>query len=91
MAIAAAATSDTIAKVMSHLNVGIFLLLLFVQVSFILYVGSSMSRFFSFCLHDNKLSLSLFDLWSMMQRAVQEERYGDAALLRDYAGAGLVS
>lgn len=26
-----------------------------------------------------------------MQRAVQEERYGDAALLRDYAGAGLVS
>ncbi|CDO97385.1 unnamed protein product [Coffea canephora] len=43
VAIAAAATSDTIAKAMSHLN-----------------------------------------------RAVQEERYGDAALLRDYAGAGLV-
>ncbi|KAL3515479.1 hypothetical protein ACH5RR_022381 [Cinchona calisaya] len=43
VAIAAAATNDTIGKVMSYLN-----------------------------------------------RAVQEERYGDAALLRDYAGVGLV-
>lgn len=67
VAIAAAASNDTVGIVMSKLNVGHFTLHFLLLMPF----------------------FWLIDI--LIQRAIEEERYQDAAFMRDNAGAGLVS
>lgn len=73
MAIAAAATNDTVGKVMSYLNVR-------ERCKFVT------GKDYSICKH-----VCLVLILLLLQRAIEEERYMDAAFVRDYANAGLVS
>lgn len=92
MAIAAAARSDTVGRVMSHL-----------EVVFLHFFGSKMylclSIFYFWLIITHAcyvflvkyLTFNCSASFNQLQKSVEEERYGDAALIRDRAGAGLVS
>lgn len=76
VAIAAAATNDTVGRVMAYLNV---------------WKTSLESIFWLVFLPFNLLCVRVRVWLSFFQKAVVEERFQDAAYIRDNAGAGLVS
>ena len=82
VAIAAAATNDSVGRVMSHLNVWFFpqMTLIRWKESILLYFP-----FYDLMYILNLLFIPLF------QSVLEKEQYSDAAFLRDKAGAGLVS
>jgi hypothetical protein len=80
VAIAAASNNDSVGKVIALLKVGI------------LTNGCyTVSCFCALLIHNIVDIFNIFVYFPILQRAIKEERYGDAALLRDKAGAGLVS
>lgn len=83
VAIATVATKDTVGTAISHLKVPVFTPLLFLLslcIPFDLLVVTSLVS-----------SKVLLCVSLTFQRAIEEERYSDAAFLRDEAGTGLVS
>lgn len=87
VAFAAAANNDSVGRVMSYLNVRIL-------TTCCSFNSQSFSiQIFGFFFHNpiRIYILNMFVYFRNFQRAIKEERYGDAAFLRDKAGVGLVS
>lgn len=74
VAIAAASTGDAVGRVMSYLKVGTWTSLNHLLIP--LFSSTNISLSLAYCLE--------------FQSAINEERYQDAAFMRDNAGAGLV-
>jgi len=90
VAFAAAANNDSVGRVMSYLNVIILTTWCFFGSQSFSILATNFCAFF----FHNPIRiyiLNLFVSFPNFQRAIKEERYGDAAFLRDKAGAGLVS
>jgi len=50
-----------------------------------------LADFCALLFHNIGYNLNIYVYFLILQRAIKEERYNDAAFLRDKAGAGLVS
>lgn len=83
--IAAASNNDNVGRVMSHLNVGIFTdMILFLIVENCFYTTLN---FCTLIFHNLVYILNRYVYFAIFQRAIKEERYSDAAFLRDKVGA----
>jgi len=80
VAIAAAANNDSVGKVITLLKVRI-----------LMNESYTVSWFCALLFHYIAYNLIIYVYFLILQRAIKEERYNDAAFLRDKAGAGLVS